>query len=64
MIPKLRHLSYMYEDRVKNIGITSLEKRRVRGDLVEEFKILKEIDNVSSSHFFKTLTAEGISFLP
>ena len=48
---KLRHLSY--EDRMKNLGITSLEKRRVRGDLIEAFKILKEIDNVSPSHFFK-----------
>ena len=51
MIPKLRHLSY--EDRMETLGITSLEKRRVRGDLIEAFKILKEIDNVNPSHFFK-----------
>ena len=31
----------------------SLEKRRVRGDLIEAFKILKKIDNVNPSHFFK-----------
>ena len=51
MVPKLRHLSY--EDRMKNLGIISLETRRVRGDLIETFKILKELDNVNPSHFFK-----------
>ena len=50
MIPKLRHLTY--DKRLKSLGILSLEKRRIRGDLIETFKILKEIDKVKASDFF------------
>lgn len=40
---------------LKKTWNTSLEKRRVRGDLTEAFNILKEIDNVSPKAWISTL---------
>jgi ribonuclease P/MRP protein subunit RPP40 len=39
LIPELRHLEY--EKRLKMLNLTSLEVRRLRGDLIQVFKILK-----------------------
>jgi hypothetical protein len=42
-----------YEDRLKVTGLTTLEERRNRGDLIEVFKILKGFDKVNYKHFFQ-----------
>ena len=39
LIPGLRDLSY--EERLKECGLTTLETRRLRGDQIDLFKILK-----------------------
>ncbi|MCP3680870.1 MAG: hypothetical protein GY782_11710, partial [Gammaproteobacteria bacterium] len=44
MIPRLRNKSY--EDRLKNLNLFNLSKRRMRGDLIQVFKILKGKDNM------------------
>jgi ribonuclease P/MRP protein subunit RPP40 len=44
---------YSYEKRLAILGMTTLETRRVRGDIIEVFKILKGFDEVNSSKFFE-----------
>ena len=41
-----------YEDRLTELGMETLEKRRQGQDLVQAFKILKEIDNVDKTKWF------------
>ena len=44
LIPELRNLSY--EERLSTIGLTTLEKRRERGDLIQLYKSINNIDSV------------------
>ena len=44
MIPKLRNVSY--EMRLKECGLTTLETKRLIGDQIEVFKILKQITEI------------------
>ena len=39
LVPKLRKFSY--PDRLKKLGITSLEERRLRGDMIEVYNCRK-----------------------
>ena len=36
-----------YEQRIKTLRLTTLEDRRIRGDLIQMFKIVKEKDKIS-----------------
>ena len=51
MIKEIRHLSY--KDRLKACNLMTLEMRRRRYDLIETFKIIKEIYTVDKGKFFK-----------
>ena len=51
LVPELKDLPY--EERCKRMGLTSLEKRRVRGDLIETFKIIHGYENVDRETFFE-----------
>ena len=42
-----------YEDKLKLFGITSLQKRRTRGDLIQVFRIVKCFDTVDFGAFFE-----------
>ncbi len=45
LVPALRHLAY--EERLQQLKLTTLAQRRVRGDLIQTYKILHNIENVN-----------------
>ncbi len=47
MIPSLRNESY--KERLARLNLFSLEKRRLRGKLIECFKLLEEFTNVDAN---------------
>ena len=44
--------SNSYKDRLKELGLQSLEDRRVRGDMIQVWKILNNHDNLNKNDFF------------
>jgi len=48
-----------YGDRLKLLGITSLQKRRIRGDLIQVFRIVKGFDTVDFGAFLNWTTEVG-----
>jgi hypothetical protein len=54
MIEGFRDLSY--EERLERTGLISLEKRRVRGDLIQVFKFIKGFVKIDYRKFFEIST--------
>ena len=44
LIPEIRHMPY--EDRLNELDLLTLEERRIRGDLIQFYKIIHKIDRV------------------
>jgi len=51
LVYSLQHLSY--DERQKKLGLTTLQTRRLRDDLIETYKILTNKESVEASHFFQ-----------
>ena len=51
MIEGLGNMSY--EERLRRTGLTTLEERRKRGDLIETFKMVKGLNDVDYTKFFQ-----------
>jgi len=47
-----------YGTRLRKLGLTTLEKRRIRGDLIETFKILTDRERVKKEDFFQIRQSE------
>ena len=56
LIPELSDLPY--EERLKELQLSTLEDRRTRGDLIEVFKLVHGIENIDYSQFF-TIVRSG-----
>jgi len=52
LVPMLR--KYNYATRLQMIGITSLEERRLRGDMIEVYKLLTEKEQIDHRQFFNS----------
>jgi len=60
LVPSIKDLSY--EDRLQHLKLPSLQHRRLRGDLIQVFKIFKGLDRVDPDIFFsrpRTDTTRG-----
>jgi len=51
MVKGMKHK--LYEERLKLLGITSLEKRRVSGNLIQVSQIVKGFDSLNTDNFFE-----------
>ena len=52
MIPSLRNFSH--QERLKRLGMVSLRRKRLRGNMIEVFKMIHGIDKVNLGQFFCT----------
>ena len=50
MVQGIRNLTY--KNRLKHLNLHSLERRRVRRDLIEVFKLVKGFNRVAIKEFF------------
>lgn len=48
-----------YEEKLVDVGLTTLKERRTRGDLIEAFKTLNGINNVVKEDWFKIAETEA-----
>jgi len=53
LVPMLR--KYSYATRLQMICITSLEERRLRGDMIEVYKLLTEKEQIDHRQFFNSV---------
>jgi hypothetical protein len=51
LIPDIRHKSYI--ERIKELQLMTLKQRRERIDIIQTYKIINQIDNVSPNDYFE-----------
>jgi hypothetical protein len=58
MVKGMKNLSY--EERLRRLDMTTLETRRLRGDLIETFKMIKGIEKIDKTSFFVPATSYNL----
>ena len=48
----LGYKHYCYEDRLAVCQLSTLQGRKLRGDLIQAFKLLKGLDQINYNNFF------------
>ena len=56
LVPELKELQY--EERLEALGLFTLETRRLRGDLIETYKIIHGFEKVNAEKIFKMADEE------
>ena len=51
LVPELRDLEY--PERLRRLGLTTLEERRVRGDMIQTYKFLSRKEDIDPTIFFQ-----------
>ena len=49
-----------FEERLERCGLTTLDKRRCRGDLIETYKLMTNKEAISFSRFFLLANRSGL----
>ena len=54
LVPELRNLEY--PERLQRLGLTTLEERRIRGDMIQTYKFISRKEDIDPSVFFQMAT--------
>ena len=57
IVPALRNLPY--EERLRRLNLTTLEERRIRGDMIETYKLLSGKEDINPDKFFTKARVRG-----
>jgi hypothetical protein len=60
--PPISFLSFNYPERLKKLKLTTIAYRRIRGDMIETYKIINEKYDPEASSFLKLLSNSGNRF--
>ena len=55
LVRQIRNVSGTYEEKLSKLGLTTLHDRRIRGDLIETYKMLKGLSQVDHNTWFNTM---------
>ena len=58
LVPELRNLTF--EKRLSALGLTTLEERRTRGNMIETYKLITNKEDINPNKFFQVSSERDI----